>query len=95
MENRFCKKCLLDKVMGDAEYKHMQDYIKNIDERHKYNWSISSENKVRVGCIANVFQPGSANQSSIRRDDWISEGSIKYSEDIRKFYEFIVNIINF
>ena len=31
MENRFCKKCLLDKVMGDAEYKHMQDYIKNID----------------------------------------------------------------
>lgn len=73
----------------------VNDYIKNIDERYKYNWSISSENKVRVGCIANVFQPGSANQSSIRRDDWISEESIKYSKDIKKFYDFIVKIINF
>ena len=31
MKNRFCKKCLLDKVMSEAEYNHMQDYIKNID----------------------------------------------------------------
>ena len=31
MGNRFCKKCLLDKVMGAAEYKHMKDYIKSID----------------------------------------------------------------
>ncbi|GAA0714102.1 hypothetical protein GCM10008904_29130 [Paraclostridium ghonii] len=73
----------------------VDNYIENIDEKHKYNWSISSENKVRVGCIANVFQPGSANQSSIRHDDWISEESISYSEDIKKFYEFVINIINF
>ncbi|MGL5755306.1 MAG: DUF3226 domain-containing protein [Paraclostridium sp.] len=69
-------------------------YIKNIDDKYKYNWSISSENKVRVGCIANVFQPGSANQSSIRRDDWISEKSIEYSSYINEFYTFIVDIIN-
>lgn len=31
MENRFCKKCLMNEVMGQAEYKHMQDYISNID----------------------------------------------------------------
>lgn len=35
MENRFCKKCLLDKVMGEAEYKHMQDYIGSIDSNIK------------------------------------------------------------
>lgn len=35
MENRFCKKCLLDKVMGEAEYKHMQNYISNIDSEIK------------------------------------------------------------
>lgn len=37
MENRFCKKCLLDKVMGEAEYKHMQDYINAIDSHIKTN----------------------------------------------------------
>ena len=31
MENRFCKKCLMNEVMGQAEYKHMQDYISNCD----------------------------------------------------------------
>lgn len=35
MENRFCKKCLLDKVMSEAEYKHMQDYIRSIDSNIK------------------------------------------------------------
>lgn len=69
-------------------------YIQNIDDKYKYNWSISSENKVKVGCIANVFQPGSANQSSIRRDEWISKKSITYSEYINEFYNFIVNIVN-
>lgn len=69
-------------------------YIDSIDDKYKYNWSISSENKVKIGCIANVFQPGSANQSSIRQDDWISEKSIKYSESINEFYSFILDIIN-
>jgi hypothetical protein len=68
-------------------------YIGSIDDKYKYNWSISSENKVRVGCIANVFQPGSANQNSIRHDEWISEKSISYSQSISEFYNFIVNII--
>lgn len=68
-------------------------YIGSIEDKYKYNWSISSENKVRVGCIANVFQPGSANQNSIRHDDWISEKSIAYSESINEFYSFIVDII--
>ncbi|MDU4326735.1 MULTISPECIES: DUF6171 family protein [unclassified Clostridium] len=35
MSNRFCKKCLLDKVMSEAEYEHMQDYIKSIDNEIK------------------------------------------------------------
>lgn len=41
MENRFCKKCLLDKVMSEAEYIHMKEYIGAIDnhirtDEHEY-----------------------------------------------------------
>lgn len=71
----------------------VDQYLNSIDEKYKENWSISSENKVKVGCIANVFRPGSANQISIRFDDWISEESITYSPVVKKFYEFIVNIL--
>jgi len=35
MENRFCRKCLLDEVFGKDEYKNMQEYIKNIDNQIK------------------------------------------------------------
>ncbi len=71
----------------------VDEYINKIDDKHKYNWSRSSENKVKVGCIANVFQPGGANQTSIRYDDWISDESIRKSKAIRKFYNFIINIL--
>ena len=32
MNQRFCKKCLLDKLFEEKEYQHLQDYIKNLDE---------------------------------------------------------------
>lgn len=69
------------------------EYLKKVDEKYKENWGISSENKVKIGCIANIFQPGSANQISIRYDDWISEESIMYSPVIKKFYDFIIDIL--
>lgn len=72
---------------------YVDNYIEKIDDKYKFNWSISSENKVKVGCIANVFQPGSANQSSIKQDKWISEESIENNLSISKFYNFILNII--
>ena len=31
MENRYCRKCLLDEIFQDDEYKNMQDYINSID----------------------------------------------------------------
>lgn len=68
-------------------------YVKNIDEKYKYNWSKSSINKVKVGCIANIFQPGGANQTSIRHDNWISKESIENSIMVMRFYQFIENII--
>lgn len=71
----------------------VDQYISKVDERYKENWSISSENKVRVGCIANIFRPASANQISIMRDKWISEETIESSSKIKNFYDFIVNII--
>lgn len=71
----------------------VNEYLSKVDERHKYNWSISSENKVKVGCIANVFQPGGANQTSIRYDNWISDESMSFSYVIKKFYDFIVDLV--
>ena len=67
--------------------------IYDFDDKYKESWSRSSENKVKIGCIANIFQPGSANQISIRYDDWISEESIMYSPVIKKFYDFIIDIL--
>lgn len=81
------------KVVYPELLEYVNEYIDKVDDKYKYNWSISSENKVKVGCIANVFQPGSANQSSIRHDKWIGEESIKNDLQINKFYNFILDII--
>ena len=74
----------------DIEVKQTTNFL---DDIYKESWSRSSENKVKIGCIANIFQPGSANQISIRYDDWISEESIMYSPVIKKFYDFIIDIL--
>lgn len=81
------------KVVYEDLLDNVNEYLDKVDEKYKSNWSISGENKVRVGCIANVFQPGSANQISIRYDDWISEESIMYSPIIKKFHDFIIDIL--
>jgi len=81
------------KVVYSDLLDNVSEYLQNVDEEYKENWGISSENKVKVGCIANVFRPGSANQISIRLDDWISEESINESFVIKKFYDFIVDIL--
>lgn len=81
------------KVVYSDLLENVDKYIEKIDDKHKYNWTISSENKVKVGCIANVFQPGGANQTSIRYDNWISEESMKYSWVIKQFYDFVVDIV--
>ena len=46
MNQRFCKKCLLDKLFEEKEYKHLQDYIKNLDE---YIKTEDKEYKKRLG----------------------------------------------
>ena len=79
-------------VYGDL-LENVEDYISKVDDKYKKNWSISSENKVKVGCISNIFQPGGANQTSIRYDDWISKESMKRSKIIKQFYDFIIDII--
>lgn len=35
MKQRFCRKCLLDQVFEEAEYKNLQDYIENLDKHIK------------------------------------------------------------
>ena len=46
MDQRFCKKCLLDKLFEEKEYQHLQDYIKNLDE---YIKTEDKEYKERLG----------------------------------------------
>ena len=46
MNQRFCKKCLLDKLFEEKEYQHLQDYIKNLDE---YIKTEDKEYKERLG----------------------------------------------
>ena len=72
---------------------YVNEYIDKVDDEYKFNWGISSENKAKVGCISNIFQPGSANQNSIRYDKWISEESIDKCENIDRFYRFILRVI--
>lgn len=81
------------KVVYKDLLENVDEYVGKIDDKYKYNWSKSSENKVKVGCIANIFQPGGANQTSIRYDDWISEESIKNNKIIKQFYYFIMDIL--
>ncbi len=35
MENRICRRCLLDEIFEVNEYKNMQEYISNIDKHIK------------------------------------------------------------
>lgn len=50
MENRVCKKCLLNKVFSDGEYKHMKEYIRSIDD---YLKSDEAEYKRRLDICVN------------------------------------------
>lgn len=35
MNQRFCKRCLLDELFDEKEYKHLQDYIEHLDKHIK------------------------------------------------------------
>lgn len=35
MNQRYCRKCLLDKVFEEDEYKNLKDYLNSIDEEIK------------------------------------------------------------
>ena len=35
MKQRFCRKCLLDQVFEEEEYKNLQDYIESLDKHIK------------------------------------------------------------
>lgn len=59
MENRFCKRCLLDVIFEEAEYKNMKAYIESISEHikteeHEYarrlNFCIQCDNLINGMC---------------------------------------------
>ncbi|AQQ52247.1 DUF3226 domain-containing protein [Planococcus lenghuensis] len=66
---------------GEREYADLYDsaqlYIENIPDTYTSKWKPSSKNKVLVGVIANVLKPGKANQVSILDNEWITEESLK------------------
>ncbi|HCW54070.1 DUF6171 family protein [Clostridium sp. SM-530-WT-3G] len=50
MNQRYCRKCLLDKVFEEDEYKNLQDYLSSIDEEIKTD---ESEYKKRLDICTN------------------------------------------
>lgn len=63
-------------------YNEAKKYITNVDEKHKKDsgWDSdnnSKEDKALIGCIGNIFYPGSSNTTIIEKDkfEWINENS--------------------
>ena len=46
MNQRFCRRCLLDELFEEKEYKHLQDYIEHLDKCIKTE---DEEYKKRLG----------------------------------------------
>ena len=74
-------------------YEAATTYVSAVDSSYKRKWSVSSENKVLVGCIANVLKPGKANQVSISDNEWIGKMTVDKCDDIKKFFNFIGDFI--
>lgn len=71
-----------------------EEYVKSVKECYREKWSITSEKKVLVGCIANVLKPGKANQVSICDNDWISETTVNQCDKVKKIYNFIKEFLD-
>ncbi|MDA1782483.1 hypothetical protein AVT_11165 [Bacillus tropicus] len=65
--------------------KAASSYIENISEEYTGKWKPADNQKVLVGCIANILKPGKANQVSIQDNEWIYDESVKYGS------QFILN----
>ncbi len=74
-------------------YEAATAYVSTVDSSYKKDWSISSESKVIIGCIANVFRPGKANQVSINDNQWIGKETIEKCEDIKSFFNYICDFV--
>jgi hypothetical protein len=74
-------------------YELSSKYVLDVGQTYKKKWGRSCENKVLVGCIANVLKPGKANQVSINDNDWICQETIDSSVNIKILFEFVKNFI--
>jgi hypothetical protein len=70
-----------------------KQYVGSINISYKKEWTGSSENKVLVGCIANVLKPGKANQVSIQENDWLCNKNL-HIESVAKLYSFINDFVS-
>ncbi|MGM0898257.1 MAG: DUF3226 domain-containing protein [Bacillota bacterium] len=66
---------------GETKYADLHElaqvYTKNIPSKYRREWGPTSENKVLVGVMANVLKPGKSNQVSISDNKWITEESLR------------------
>jgi len=68
-------------------------YLESIPSSYKEKWNKSKESKALFGVMANVLKPGSANQVTIQRDNWISEETIKQT-DQQKIKDFLIQLLD-
>lgn len=69
-----------------------EEYLKSIPSIYKERWNKSKKSKVLFGVMANVLKPGSANQVTIQRDNWISEKTIVGTGQ-QKISEFLEELL--
>jgi hypothetical protein len=69
-----------------------RDYVGTVPAEFKKKWHPSDENKVLVGCIANVLRPGKANQVSIQDNKWICKETLHLPQ-VDRLNQFIIELL--
>lgn len=70
-----------------------QRYLESIPSLHTEKWNEAKKSKALFGVMANVLKPGSANQVTIQRDNWISKETIKQTNQ-EKIKGFLVQLMD-
>lgn len=78
-------------VYGDI-LGHAEHYLENIPPQYKEKWSEAKYAKSLFGVTANILQPGSANQVSIQRNEWINEETVTQTsqQNLKRFIDGIL-----
>lgn len=70
-----------------------RDYIGRAEQSQALTWNDSKKLKATIGCVSNVLQPGSANQVSLQKDNWICAETLLL-QPITRLNTFISHLLD-